>query len=224
MFVLFLLLYFFDAPAYSNARALSEKTIQDIKKNPEKVREALYGDGNDKNDVADLYQKVAHFVRNNPVPTMGSGNKNIYIFVSPYCPHCQDMIQHIRKMVSDQKKRELCRFHILWISDKSDKDGRRACGYLMQVHQKDVTGKLCEEMMEKLNSLGKIDFKNFQTENNVSSEGIHRHDALLDSINTFVNTLNIEGLPVMFFGKKSVLGCPEKFEDFCRELEEMTSE
>ena len=202
---------------------LSEKIIQTIQRYPEKVMEALYGEASLQKDMGDVFKKIESFVQESPVPTLGSGKKNIYVFVSPYCPHCQGMMKHIFQVVSDSEKGKKYCFHIFWVSDKEDKPSRLACRSLLEAHRYNIAKLLCKKFQKKLNFLEKKDFKNFQTENNIVFERAKDHEKILEKINGLVQSIDAEGFPALFHEGKSILGCPEKFSEFCKEIEEMTA-
>lgn len=180
----------------------------------------VYGDESEEKSDDDVSKKADEFIRNDPVPTMGHGTKNIYVFVSPYCPHCQNIVGYVSQIVSQKKQ---YRFHIFWISDKSDQFGRLACQKLMQAHPAGLAEKMCQAIGEKARFLEAQDFDLFERENHVSFKDDDFQNILLDKINHFASSLDIEGFPALFYGKKSILGCPENISELLQEIEDLVS-
>ncbi len=147
------------------------------------------------------------------VPTLGTGPNHAYAFVSPYCPHCKTIIEHIQQLMQNKQYEQKCTFHILWVSNKEDKPSRAACRYLMGANENGLMMELCQELMEKFNAMEIKDFKDFQFKKQTNFGDVERYDQMLDTIESFVEQSSFEGLPALFCNNKSMMGAPESLNE-----------
>jgi methyl-accepting chemotaxis protein len=72
---------------------------------------------------------------------------------------------------------------------------------------------LSQEIMEKFNAMEIKDFKDFQFKKQKNFGDVERYDEILDTIASFVEQSNFEGLPALFCNNKSMMGAPESLNE-----------
>jgi thiol-disulfide isomerase/thioredoxin len=160
-------------------------------------------------DQFSMIKEIINFVQGNPdIPALGNGAKNVYVMITPGCPHCQTMIQHITKALKKDDYKNKYRFHFLWFYHDTNEKQLAFQGMMASGSLSDLENFINNP--EKYNVDG----------SDHNDQNVCQEKDLLKKISHFVedNSQCLEGFPALFCGNKSMIGCPDNFEDFMKEI------
>ena len=212
-------------PEDSLDKLLTEKVIRILVTYPEillKAQESLIKKMEQGNENKPQ-QTIQETLRNSPEllsnlkgSVLGEGKKKIFVFLSPYCPHCQHLLKDLLSMV--QQSGSDYQFFLLWITHEQDMGGLIAAKALLAASQLGKLQEFSTKLLQRVNrieeehaleiaekiGLNKNVFKEIMESNAIEHQ--------LKSMREAANAISISGYPTLLYAKDKEPGTFEVIE------------
>jgi hypothetical protein len=153
------------------------------------------------------FQEMKKFTQRyqDQVPRLGRGPE-VCLFLSPACYYCQEVLNLVIEYMENPNlfQKQNCCFRFFFIASEGDESGRAASCALMEAVQEGVhrLREVCKSMQDQGLST------------TFSTEQKRRYSPILDNMEKLYNSFHLEGLPVICFKNKIMMGAPSSISEF----------